>query len=286
LYERGWHALAPPRPPPLKDVVVRCFAGATARARVEEDVRLGSVSAFPLMPLAEKPSSGMAWQGFPIALWRPDGGWGFLQWQSRSGARVRAHPALDIATGFLDQALTPSSSKLTFGQTYAIQRGGDVVALRIMPAVASEWDALTDRFRFTGAPADLTVQRDDGGGSLLLRFPQREVHVHCVPLSPGGAVTFEEATGTASRTIDWGPRFDRAAMGKLRMIVVLWGISIDGRIDEAPLVRPVGALQADGRGPEEQLLEILWSWPHRTWRLKVDPRAIRPLQQTPDPLRQ
>jgi hypothetical protein len=277
LYERGWHALAPPRQSPRKDVVIPCFGGAIAQARVEPDVRLGSLSRFPLMPLAEKPDSGMAWQGFPVALWRPEGGWGFLQWESRSGQRVRAHPALDIMTGFRDQALTTSPSKLTFGQTYTIQRGGDVIALRVMPAVATEWDRLADRFRFVGAPADLAVQHDDR--SLLLRFPQREISVRCVPLSLGGAITFEEADGAATRTIDWGPRFDRASIGGLKKVLVLWGVSINGRIDGDPVIeRTAPPLSADD-APEEQALEVRWSWPSTTWRLKIDPRAARPLDQ-------
>jgi len=280
LYARGWHSLAPPRQPSRKDVVTPCFGGAVARALVEPDVRLGSVSRFPLMPLAEKPTSGMAWQGFPVALWRPDGGWGFLQWESRSGERMRAHPALDIMTGYRDQALTTASSKLTFGQTYTIQRGGDMIALRVMPAVASEWDRLTDRFRFVGAPADLPVQHDDR--SLLLRFPGREISVRCLPLSPGGAVTFEEAGGSATRRIDWGPRFDREALGGSKKVLVLWGISIDGRIIEDPVIERITSSSAEDRAPEEQPLEISWSWPNTKWRLKIDPRATRPLEQLPD----
>jgi hypothetical protein len=278
LYARGWHSMAPPRQPPRKDVVIPCFGGAVARARVEPDVRLGSVSRFPLMPLAEKPTSGMAWQGFPVALWRPDGGWGFLQWQSRSGERIRAHPALDIMTGYRDQALTTPSTKLTFGQTCTIQRGGDVIALRVMPAVASEWDQLSDRFRFVGAPADLAIQHDDR--SLLLRFPQRDISVRCLPLSVGGTVTFDEVNGAATRTIDWGPRFDRDSLSGLKTVLVLWGVSINGRIAEDPVIERVAPTpSADDRAPEEQPLEIRWSWPNTNWRLKIDPRAARPLDQ-------
>ncbi|MDQ3440474.1 MAG: hypothetical protein M3478_09015 [Planctomycetota bacterium] len=281
LYERGWHDLAPPRSVQQRDVVIPSFDG-VATARVEEDVRLGSLSRFPLMPEKENAEWGMSWQSFPVAMWRPGADWGFLQWESRSAQRIRAHPAIDLTNGYHDNALTTKESAVTVGRTFTIQRGGDIVALRVMPAIASEWDRIVDRWRVVDATADFVAPPPSiaGHAQLLLRYPQREVSVQCIPISRGATVGFGEATGDA-RIRDWGTSYNRKSLSKLRMVVVLWGISINGRVASAPVVCPITPATGEGRSDEERALEVHWSWPQTQWHLKIDPRDVRPLQELP-----
>lgn len=279
LYERGWHDLAPPRKPPQRDVLVPCFDGAVATARIEDDIRLGSVSRFPFMPDTEYAKWGISWQCFPVSLWQPTGEWGFLQWESRQKDRVRAHPAIDMISAYHDNALGGPVAAVTVGKTYTIQRGGDLIALRVMPSLPPEWDLLTDRLRLVGVGADVVSPRStDGHARLLLRYPQRDVSVHCIPISAGATVAFHDTTEAGKRVIEWGPRFDRAALAKRRMVVVLWGISIDGHVETSPVVRPIDTA---GRAGEERPLEVHWTWPNTEWRLKIDPQAAQPLQELP-----
>jgi hypothetical protein len=278
FHELGWHDLAPPRKPPQKDLRIACFGGAIATAHLEDDVRLGSLSRSPVQPTAEHRSWGNAWQSFPVAMWRPAGDWAFLQWESRAKDRVRAHPAADIVTGFRDNALATAKAPLAVGQTFAIQRGGDLIALRVMPVLPAEWDALADRLRVVGAGAQVVASpTTDGPGRLVLRYPQRTLSVHCIPISAGATVSSGVTSGGEGIT-DWGVRFDRAALKKLRMVVVLWGISIDGPIDAAPDLRPVLTAVGDGRSPEERAVEVRWAWPQRQWHLRIDPRDPLPLR--------
>jgi hypothetical protein len=65
------------------------------------------------------------------------------------------------------------------------------------------------------------------------------------------------------------------------MVVVLWGISINGRVASAPVVCPITPVTGEGRSDEERALEVHWSWPRTQWHLKIDPRDVRPLQELP-----
>ena len=279
FHAHGWHDLAPMPSTSAtrqhqRDLVIPC-QDAIAWARIREDVRLGSVSRFPLSPDAESHAWGMSWQSFPVALWRPTGDWGFLQWETRAGDRVRAHPAIDMLTAYPDNALTPKGSAITVGRTYAIQRGGDVIALRIMPAIAPEWDHVVDRWRLLGSTAEIPAPvTEPSHAQLLLRYPQRDVSVQCVPLSPGGVVGF----GEPSCALDWGVRYDRAALSKLRTVVVLWGVSMNGRVGTAPVIAPAGEALGSDKTDDERPLEVRWAWPQTQWHLRIDPRDSRPLQ--------
>jgi len=278
LHAHGWHDLAPPRAVPQRDVVVPCI-DAVATARVEDDVRLGSLSRFPLIPAAESSVWGLSWQSFPVAMWRPGGDWGFLQWETRAADRTRAHPAIDLARAYHDNALTTKGSAITFGRTFAIQRGGDVIALRVMPAIAADWDRVTDRWRLIDSTANVVASPSGPGHSqLLLRYPQRDVSVQCVPISAGATLGFGDSAGDG-RIRDWGARYDRNALSKLRMVVVLWGVSINGPISAAPVVRSVTGTSDEALFDEERALEVHWTWPHTEWHLKIDPHDPRPLQE-------
>jgi hypothetical protein len=282
LYARGWHDLAAPRKPAATDLTIPCFGGAVATAHLAGDIRIGSLSRFPLMPGAERLKWGLAWQSFPVAFWRPQGDWGFLQWETRVGDERRAHPALDLATSYFDPALADTNDPPVVGQTYSIQSGGDVIVLRIMPAVAASWDALADRIRVINALVSPTVlPTSNGHAQMVLPYPGREVGVLCLPVSAGADVRLRIDSSGTKRTVDWGPGFNRDALGKLSKVIVLWGLSVNGRVTTNPVIFAVAPAPDVPRAPEEHPFELRWQWPGKQWRLRIAPLDPLPLRELP-----
>jgi hypothetical protein len=281
LHARGWHDLAPPRKPPATDLAIPCFGGSVATAHLAGDIRIGSLSRFPLMPSAERLKWGLAWQSFPVAFWRPQGDWGFLQWETRRGDERRAHPALDLTKSYFDGALSDGVDPPIVGQTYAIQSGGDVIALRVMPAIAGNWDTLTDRLRIVNAQVSPRLLPNSNSHSqMLLSYPGREVSVLCLPVSAGGNIRLQSGRG-GQRTLEWGPTFDRAALGNLSKVIVVWGISINGRVTADPSLNAIAPAPDVPRVPEEQPFELRWQWPGKQWHLRIDPLDPIPLRELP-----
>jgi hypothetical protein len=280
LYEKGWHKLAPSPWAAGTDVVIPCHGGALATAHMESDVRIGSLSRFPVMEGTDQPKWGMSWQSAPVALLRREGDWGFLQWESKEGDRVRAHPANDMFTSYHDNALCADDACNVVGRTFSLQRGGDVLVVRRMPRVVSSWDRLTDRMRIVNAHATTaTSSASDGTHRLALRYPQRTIGIQCVPLSPGARIELEEsANGTGGRVLDWGVVYDDDTLAALDTITVVWGISVDGPIDTAPrILRPVAedALRPAG----QRRFELEWKWPKTNWHVRFDPHDTQPLRE-------
>ena len=77
-------------------MVIPCADNARAVVHLTEDVRLGSLTRFPLMPTAEHSTWGLSWQCFPVALWSPSGVWGFFQWETVENGRRHSHPAREM----------------------------------------------------------------------------------------------------------------------------------------------------------------------------------------------
>ena len=278
LHERGWHKLAPPPWAVGTEMVVPCHGGAVATAHLEHDVRLGTLSRYPLMGGVDEPKWGMSWQTAPVALLRREGDWAFLQWETREGDRVRAHPALDMFTSYRDNALSGNDAVSAVGETFCLQRGGDALVLRRMPVVASSWDRLTDRLRIVDAHATPeTSSGSDGTHRLTLRYPQGSIGVQCVPLSPGTRVQTSQTTNGAGATItDWGVVVDDDSLANLDAVTVLWGISTNGAIQAAPRVvrhvSPEDVGRAGGRA-----FEFHWEWPKTSWHVRFNPDEAQPL---------
>ena len=158
FHDLGWHHLVPARQKCQQDVRVPCYGGAVAMGHNQSDVRLGSMSRYPVMPHADHPTWGLSWQSFPVAMWRPEGDWGFLQWESQEGEDVRAHPTHGgYHTAYLFNALTRTVSPPAVGRTYSIQHGGNLVALRIMPMIPASWKRLCDRFRLIAGHGEVST---------------------------------------------------------------------------------------------------------------------------------
>jgi hypothetical protein len=63
-----------------------------------------------------------------------------------------------------------------------------------------------------------------------------------------------------------------------RLVVTLWGISLEGPITQGPVLEPVRPQPLVPRDPAEQAWRITWRWPGREWKLEVDPLAAEALR--------
>jgi len=146
------------------------------------------------------------------------------------------------------------SKTLPDGRTWSIQHGGDAVVLRIMPVVPASWDAYEDHLQIIRPTGQVTQLPTAGPMSGLdLSYPERTFSLRLVPL---------EAGGTIERTDLSFPRENPGT---------LWGLSMNGSIDEPPNIEPL-ADAGDGS------VRVEWTWTNgnrqtRTWRLRIDPTA-------------
>jgi len=259
----------------FRDIEIRCFQGARAVAHVRENVRLGSLSRFPLMPTAEHATWGLSWQCFPVALWRP-GSWGYFQWEALEDGGLRSHPARTKHWSYLRNALTGKTRPPVVGWTYSIQRGGDLMVLRVMRAIIDAWEELTDRFRLVGATGGVESERgSDDWSQLILTYPERQVAVNCLTLcAPAPAELLHNDEGV----LDWGVRASGEALRGYRGLVTLWGISLDGPVRESPRLEPDPDSVPMPRSGSEKAWTLCWNWPHTRWRLRIDTTDTQPIR--------
>jgi len=275
FHDAGWHRrIEPPRNQMLHSVSIPCFGGIVAAATIEGDIRLGSLSKFPVMPNAENLAWGLAWQSFPIALWTPKGDWGFLQWETVEDGQVKAHPANKNIGA---RALTSSVNPPVFGTTYSIQRGGDVLVVRIMPVIVQNWEKVSDGFKIVDCTATMTeVQTDPAFNQLLLEYPERTVSICNIPSLNGlKSVAKKEDNATY-----WKLEYMEDVLKKtktMKIIVDVWGISLNGEITEAPVLE----FESNHLIPlveAQQKRRLVWQWPQTKWDVTIDPMSDNPLQ--------
>jgi hypothetical protein len=276
LFHRlGWDRLAGPPAPAAADVRVPCFGGAAAVARLEPDCRLGSVTRFPVMPSAEAAEWGLAWQSFPVAFWRLAGDWGFLQWAADADGATRCHPAEDKRAGFLGNALTRAVNPPVVGRTYALQRGGDLLVLRLMTPLVAEWTRVADRFRLVNGRARCAAAMLAGNrAELRLEYPERTVNVQYLDLAGTGLPVLRPA---AAGRQDFEVECAGVTLQARRNVVGLWAISLGGPIPAAPRIEPLEDQTRGHRHPEERAWTLHWEWPQTTWHVRIDPLAPEPL---------
>lgn len=280
FHHLDWDELVLPRRPVRSDVTVECFDGVKACARIEDDIRLGSVRRFPLMPSIEHFTHGLAWQSMPVALARPGKTWAYLQWETSEDGRVCSHPAEDKKAAYLGNALSEAVHPPLIGWTWARQHGTALMALRIMPALSTSWDRLTDRLRVIGDPGENAVRTEkEGWHQLLLRWAGREVSIHCLPLSSPAEPTIRwpELDGDAE-CVDWGLTGSREELEGKRLTATLWAISLDGEIETPPELKKTRIEPAVPRAAGEQGWELDWQWPAHHWKLRIDPLGDEPLK--------
>jgi hypothetical protein len=265
----GWAATVPPRAEPQRDIVVPCYGGIVAVARVEGPVRLGTLSRFPLMPQMEHPTWGLSWQSFPVTLWHEQGGWGFLQWQSELDGQTRAHPAERRAQAYLRNALTFDKPAPIVGRTWAVQEGGQAIVLRVMPELYEPWDRLVDRFRLVEPDVELTVHEPHGPWTqIVLDCGDRAVSVHHISLDGRQPELLQPDGGPW----DWQIAYDAAELAGRKRVAGIWAFSLDGRIENAPQLERIEG---------DDAWELTWDLgdARPTWRLLINPAADDPLRQ-------
>ncbi len=274
LHERGWHKTMPERREQPLDLTIPCFAGSIASAHVEQDIRLGSMSRFPIMNSAEHATWGLSWQCFPVAFSRGPSDWGFLQWETIDGGIRRAHPANGGPPAHIPKALSETIMPPVFGQTYSIQRGSDVLILRIMRHIPKSWECVTDRFRLLQTSATAEVTEQEGCSQLLLQYPERTLSVHCVTLTE----TLKPELNRTETGLDWNlTRTEKqGTLHEKRILVDLWAISLDGKIDTLPEISTVSQNQVP-RSEEEKKRVLRWKWAKTHWQVLIDPLSDTPL---------
>jgi hypothetical protein len=282
-----WHSLVSPRGEASSEITVPCFGGAAAVAWIEDDIRMGSLSAFPLMASAEHHGWGLAWQTFPVALWRPEGDWGDFQWVVEEDEQVKAHPAIVRNTAYLNNALSTSTRPPIVGETYALQRGGNLLVLRIMPATDVHWDRVRDQWRIIDNHAEVeALPVLEGWSQLLMEYADRSISVHYLDLME---IRGPELTRNAHGGMDW--RVSWSAEGEeapetnelqKQMLVSLWGMSAEGKVEEAAVLVPLETVSVH-RNPEQRAYLLEWKWPGIEWRVAIDPLSDEPLIEAPGP---
>lgn len=276
LFAEGWHKLAPPRQQPAEQLSIRCFGTAVAQAYNQPDIRLGSVSRFPLMSSNEHLTWGLAWQSFPVCLWRPQGDWGFLQWEVRRGERVRCHPASGgLQTNYGSVALALGLRPPLVGRTWALQRGGSVLALRVMPGVMTNWDHLIDRFRIISPKAQVqTTKLSENCDQLVLDYGDRQVSVVCLRLDVPDPMELMQG----EQVLDWQRKCPAQEMDSRHGMATLWGISLQCPVAGAPQLEHDPEALVVPRSAEQQAWRLHWTWPEQNWEVRIDPLADEPLR--------
>lgn len=277
LFKAGWHGLAPAKKAAASALEAPCYSGSVARARIEEDIRLGSLSHFPVMPEVEFQVWGMSWQSFPVAFWRPEGDWGYLQWEQEQEEGSFCHPSEGPSSDPLKRGnpLTRTLPPIV-GKTFSLQRGGDLIVLRIMPMIDLRWLRLKDRLRLVhGTTTPVETASTNGWNQLLLHYPERCVSVHHINLMPQENRPALVA-GKHPHTVDWECVYP---LEKLNWILVsLWAISLNGPIQSPPHLENLRPESSVPRHPQEYPRLLLWDWETTCWKVKIDPLGAAPLE--------
>jgi hypothetical protein len=275
LYDAGWHErIEPQKNEKVQNVSIPCFDGAVATALVKDNVRLGSISKYPLMPTAENLMYGLIWSAMPVAFWMPSQDWAFYQWEVLEDGQVRAHPE-NHRTGA--RALTSMiNPPIVYGKTYSIQRGGDVLSVRIMPAIMQTWESVSDSFKIADCSGEMAVSTDSAlFNQLLLQYPDQTVSICNIPSESSMQPVLEKQ----DRHTYWKltvPEDRLSELESMKMIVDVWGISLNGKITEEPVVE----FQKSHLIPltdAQQKRRLTWQWPGTKWDVMIDPMAEEPL---------
>lgn len=274
LYGLGWHEKMPPRTTQQQNPITPCFDGTIAKAHITPDTRIGSVSRFPVMPSAEHPTWGLSWQCFPIALSRGGTDWGYLQWEIEENDTPRAHPANGGPMAHIPKSLTQATTAPLTGQTYAIQRNGNLLVLRLMRVIPTAWDALTDRFRIIGQTGTHTTVQNNNWSTLKLTYPERTVCVHHLTLADDEP---PQITENPFNGIDWSYNYLSNSDKTVRLAAALWAFSLEDNFETEPDLKVVTHGAPKARTAEESVRELIWPWPDTTWHVRIDPLATEPL---------
>lgn len=227
LKRLGAEALLPSVYLPPDTRLTPCFGGAVATTHTAPHGVLGTLSCFPLMPtlpLAQQEGA------YPVLFWQDTHNLGFLKWRVQLGMSWLEVPGTNHS----------GHSAAPVPLTYALQRGGEALVLRLFapPATATR---IEDRWEMHG---------------------QVRLAVRCLPLAPGLLATDQLAV----------------AEGNLPTVfATLWAFSLEGDLRHSAQVRPAHGIPSVPRRDGEEALDIDWELPGGLWQVRVDPLAKEPL---------
>lgn len=267
LRQSNWPDIVGSPAPHSDELEVRCFGNVMARAHFESDVRLGSMERFPLMPSSETRASGLSWHSYPVLFRRTEGDRGYFQWETLEGDTVVRHP--DASPGALTSAVDPP----IFGRTFAIQKGSDVIVLRILPAISRTWEYAIDRFRVRECHAEPVEADNDSYWRLQLPYRERTIEVSRFefPGTPPPRLSKDE-----SGDVLWDLQYDRESLNGRRLVIHLWAVTLARGSAWPAAIVP--CLDSDiPRAPEQTAYDFRWKSAARNWHLLIDPLKNRPL---------
>ena len=151
-YASNIPTLIPEKPKPPRYAEIPCYGGAHALATRTDEWRLGAMSWYPIMEGIEHRTWGLSWQTMPVAYWRDEGDWGFLQWESVVDGISRTHPQpYSSSFGGAPKSLADSEPGM-IGKTYAVRKDDGFVILRRCQR-SDQWTSFKDRFRLINSSA-------------------------------------------------------------------------------------------------------------------------------------
>ncbi|MDF2936056.1 MAG: hypothetical protein K0Q90_1429 [Paenibacillaceae bacterium] len=157
----------------------RIFDDAHSYSWIGHNVRLGTVSRFPVIPGSYQwPTWGLAWQSFPVSFSVKDRQVSYLRWYADLGDEVRTHPGTDYKHSYLKPSLfhEPYYPEI---ETRTAQAGPAALVIRSMSSVSHQVKELADEWliqRFGGKLQ--TVVTEEGGREwTVLAYPQAAVAI-------------------------------------------------------------------------------------------------------------
>lgn len=266
-----------PKRPFKQPGAITCCENETAFVHIENDIRAGSLSRFPLMPSMERMGAGLSWQCFPVCFWRPGGDWAYFQWETRENGMSRCHPAEDKNSGPEQKRLTDTVIPPVFGRTHALQHNGNILVLRLMPSIPAAWEYLADRLRIVNCRADAIAEnRGENLSALALHYPERRMEILHLSLWNDAAPALARTSG---RFLDWQVKSDRDGSGACAGAISLWAICLSGGVTETPEISIAESGPRLPRTSEERAWAVRWKWPEHEWRVVIDPLSRAPLRE-------
>lgn len=186
-YANNIPALIPEKPKPPRHAEIPCYGGARALVTRTDRWRLGAMSWYPIMEGIDHRTWGLSWQTMPVAYWRDEGDWGFLQWESVVNGSSRTHPQpYSSSFGGAPKSLADREPGM-IGRTFAVRKGDGFVVLRRCQR-SDQWSSFKDRLRLIDSSAVPTTRKSGDWSILDVNYGSGdELQIQFLPLVGQGA---------------------------------------------------------------------------------------------------
>ncbi len=300
LHQNGWHdklgsMLNHDRPTstPANDDVepieftTQCFNDITAHSYVNQNVRMGSLSEFPIMPTMEGLNAGLSWQCFPIATWVQSHLWSYMQWATVENGTKRSHPAREKRTAYLHNSLTDTVIPPLVGRTYCLQHGPELLCLRYMPRLSLRWQSLVDQVRLIHDPSVRMHQNNfEHWCSLEVSADDRRLYyAHTAPpqwrsptpvLKPAKAIAESK---THEMTVPWAVEYLADPAISMPIAASIWAVSLDKAIESQPVFQTLPTTVQAPPNVDTPAFTLEWRMARHHWNVVVDLNSPMPLRE-------